>query len=486
MKRLINLFFFTWIAWGLLLADGCRGKAPPPPPESFSILLITIDTLRADHLSCYGYERETSPAIDGLAEDGILFERTFCPIPLTIPSHASILSGCYPRSHGSRNNSNPVNESVRTLAEVLKDRGFKTAAVLSTALLESRLSGLDRGFDLYCDLRGPVESGALDRLDSRTAWHSEEPPLERRVPITGRRAEAAVDIALEVLRSFRDQKLFLWLHFYDPHTPYDPPGRFNTRFSPDPSLNGMTAYSHWQKDYSAAQVERIISLYDGEIAYTDTALDRLFSSMRQSGDWARTLVILTSDHGESLDEHGYYFSHGRDLYGGSVLVPLIVRVPWMAERGYRVERPVDLTDIFPLVQDLAGGGMAPGVQGRSLLPDLENRQLMKGKDIYMENEGERGEARHGRGSLSLEESKAVGLVWERWKLIKNPDGRLELYDWYDDPGETRDLAGSYPRLTRVLMEKIAVFETLPLRPPGRSGYTGEKTESLLRDLGYIK
>ena len=476
------LFLFA-----LFVLPGCGSEEEEQPPDPFNIVLITIDTLRADHLSCYGYGRNTSPSIDRLAEEGILFQRVFCPIPLTIPSHASILSGLYPVSHGSRNNSNPINDSIKTMAQKLEKRGFTTAAVLSTGLLEASMCGLEQGFRIYCDLTRRTIPDDLNQLDSRIVRKDTGPPFPGRVPISGRTAGEAVEVAMKILEQFRGKKGFLWLHLYDPHTPYSPPGAFNTLFTADEAMHEMKSFNEWQETHSPEVKERIVDLYDGEIAYADRELGKFFAKIREMGWWDRTAIFLTADHGESLGEHGYYFAHGRDLYAGSVEIPLIIHVPWIRRDGGRVKRPVAVIDIFPTVMELAGIIPDPDMPGRSLLQDLRETKRMEGQAIYLENEGDRAPGKHGRGTLSLEASKKYALVWERWKIIKNPGGALELYDWYMDPAETTNLSATYPRLKTILLEKMDYFQNhLPRRQPGGKGTLSEESAELLQALGYIE
>src|SRR4051812_34400816 len=247
----------------LVLAVGCRAPSSrSSPPDRPNVLLVTIDTLRADHVGCYGYTNASTPTIDALAKRGVRFETAVAHVPLTGPSHASILTGQIPLGHGFRNNSGfTLSPQVKTAAETFRAAGYRTAAFVSGFPLDRRF-GFDRGFDTYDD-------------------HLPKGNDRRRTPCVERFADATTDAVLRWLQTpspAPSAPFFLWVHYYDPHAPYEPPGDLAQRFRDAP--------------------------YDGEIAFADAQLGRLLATLEASGALARTLVLATADHGESLGEHG--------------------------------------------------------------------------------------------------------------------------------------------------------------------------------------
>ncbi|HSB76942.1 MAG TPA: sulfatase, partial [Terriglobales bacterium] len=259
-------------------------SSPAASRHAASVLLITIDTLRADHLGCYGDKAVPTPAMDALARDGVLFPMAISQVPLTLPEHAAILTGTYPFHNGVQDfTAPPLSDQFRTLAQAFHDHGFATGAVVSSFVLE-RSWGLARGFDYYDD-----------KFDARSL-------MEKNLGLVERRADASVSAAAAWLAQHRSRPFFFWLHLYDPHSPYDPPEPFRTRYR--------------NREY------------DGEIAYTDSQLARLFAWLKRAGLYQRTAIVLLSDHGESLGEHGEK-EHGFFIYNSTVRVPLIIK-PAMA------------------------------------------------------------------------------------------------------------------------------------------------------------
>jgi arylsulfatase A-like enzyme/Flp pilus assembly protein TadD len=299
-----------------------------------NVLLITIDTLRADRLGCYGSSDPKTPNIDFLASQGVLFRRAFAHTPTTLPSHANILFGLTPLAHGIHDNANFVaSPKFLSLAEHLAGFGYATAAVVGAYPLDARF-GLDQGFDLYDDQYG---------------WQdfSQQTFVERP-------AEVVVSRGIQWLKTQRGP-WFLWLHCFDPHTPYDPPAPFRGQYALKP--------------------------YDGEVAYVDFALAPLIKHLREGGLLAKTIIILTADHGESLGEHGEK-THGYLAYNSTLWVPLIICLPgW---KPARTDAKVGHIDIFPTVCEVLGRPAPPGLQGLSLLPLMQGRSQPK-RMIYFES-----------------------------------------------------------------------------------------------------
>jgi arylsulfatase A-like enzyme/Flp pilus assembly protein TadD len=402
-----------------LLAAGPLAAAPEKP----NVLLVTIDTLRADHLGCYGSKIVRTPAIDALAARGILFTRAFAHTPSTLPSHTDILLGLTPNAHGVHDNSNfIVRDSFLTLAEWLKAQGYATGAFVGAFPLDSRF-GLVQGFDVYDDNYG--SQGPTDMV------------------FVERKAEVVVANALEWLKG-RSGPWFLWVHVFDPHQPYEPPEPFKSQFPGRP--------------------------YEGEIAYADSALGKLFSYLKDSGLEGRTAVVLTADHGESLGEHGES-THGYFAYNATLHIPLILAFPGV--KPGRVEANVCHIDIFPTVCDLVGGKKPGGLQGRSLLP-LGQGKSRPPKPIYFEALT----AYYNRSWAPLR-----GYILGQEKYMESPIP--EVYDLGKDFNELDNLA---PKTDLANFKKtfadLVRAESSPLAEA--AGQTMDRTTAeKLKSLGYL-
>jgi arylsulfatase A-like enzyme/Flp pilus assembly protein TadD len=403
-----------------------RVQTPNKTPEgSRNLLLVTIDTLRADRLSCYDTRHVQTPVMDSLARQGVRFTRAFAHTPTTLPSHTNILTGVLPLYHGVHDNGTFVlHEDQLTLAELLQGQGYATAAFVGAYPLDSRF-GLAQGFERYDDDYRSLGSGRLASVE--------------------RRAEAVVEGALSWLKA-QQGPWFLWVHCYDPHDPYAPPEPFHTQFA-----------------------ER---LYDGEVAYVDKALGPLFLYLSESGLTGSTLVVLTGDHGESLGEHGEE-THGYLTYNSALWVPLIFTGPSI-EPG-TVNTFVSHCDIFPTVCDWLDIKRPGHLQGVSLAPALEGRSL-KSRAIYFETLY----PFYSRGWAPLRGY----IVDGRQKYIESPIP--ELFDLEADFGETQDLISPRslrehrPRLEQLIQRYTHVDSTKASQAPDRD------TLAKLRTLGYIR
>jgi arylsulfatase A-like enzyme/Flp pilus assembly protein TadD len=396
----------------------------------YNVLLITVDTLRADHLGCYGDSAASTPVIDRLAADGVLFEQAETAAPITLPSHASILTGTYPAFHGVRNNGNyRLGPRAETLAEMLKSYGYKTGAVISGYPLVTRF-GLSQGFDSYDD-RLPPEK------DRQTGYRE-------------RGAEEVSRAGIAWLAASPGQRFFLWLHFYDPHAPYNPPSPYAERFSRTP--------------------------YDGEIAYVDNELGRVLEKLRDLGLSGSTLVALVSDHGEGLGDHGES-THGAFLYESTLRVPMILSLPGPLPRGNRVATPVRTIDLVPTILRLVDLPEPDEVQGTSLLPLASRRRA----DLLLKSVSETLLPRENYGW-----SEMAALRIGDWKYVQAP--REELYDLKADPKETNNLAGKREGDAARMRDEIhrLMAEAAPAGAP--IAYRQELDETArerLRSLGYL-
>jgi arylsulfatase A-like enzyme/Flp pilus assembly protein TadD len=396
----------------------------------YNVLLVTVDTLRADHLGCYGDSRASTPSVDRLAADGVLFERAETAAPITLPAHTSILTGTYPAYHGVRNNGDyRLGPRAETLAEVLKRFGYRTGAVISGYPLVTRF-GLSQGFDTYDDHLPPER--------------------EHQVGFRERTAEEATRAGIAWLEAAGSQRFFLWVHYFDPHAPYAPPSPYAERFSASP--------------------------YDGEIAYVDRELGLLLERLRTLGFADRTLVVLVSDHGEGLGDHGEA-THGALLYESTLRVPLILSLPGPLPRGRRVTTPVRTIDLMPTILRVVDLPEPDEMQGTSLLPLTSRRPA----DLLLKSVSETLLPRENYGWSEL-----AALRIGDWKYIQAP--REELYDLRADPGETNNLAekreGDVARMRDEIHRLMA--EAAPSGAP--IAYRQELDETArerLRSLGYL-
>jgi arylsulfatase A-like enzyme/Tfp pilus assembly protein PilF len=413
----------------LLVLPACRRAAAPAARDTArpNVLLVTIDTLRADRLGSYGHASAATPTLDGLAARGVRFATAVAHVPLTGPSHASILTGLTPLGHGVRDNGGYVLPSeVKTAAEDFRAAGYRTAAFVSGFPLDRRF-GFDRGFDSYDD--------RLPRGNDR-----------RRTPYVERFADATTDVALRWLAAPAAggaAPFFLWVHYYDPHAPYEPPGELALRFRTAP--------------------------YDGEIAFVDLQLARLLHALEATGALARTLVLATADHGEGLGEHGEG-THGLFLYDSTLRVPWIMAGPGVAA-GRVVETVARAVDVLPTLLDQAGCPAREGLDGRSLRPAAEGRKMADApaylESVYAERE-------YGWAPL-------FALRTSRFKLIEAP--RPELYDLTADAGEVTNRLAADAAQAESLRRQLQAALARPARAAA-AAVDAEAAERLAA-LGYL-
>jgi arylsulfatase A-like enzyme/Flp pilus assembly protein TadD len=403
-----------------------------PPPRQPDVFLVTIDTLRADHVHCYGYEHVQTPAIDALAQDGIRFTQAFTPSPITNTSHTSILTGLLPSSHGVTDFAVPLSSLHPTWAELLHQQGYRTAAFIGAVILDSKTlaPGLDRGFDFY------------DNFPEHSRTRSRWGRVERRGMDVAQRAEAW-------LSAHPLGPHFVWVHLYDPHDPYEPPA----------------PYSNLYRD----------RLYDGEIAYADSALANFIGFLKRHSWYDNSLIVVVGDHGEGLGEH-HEDTHGIFLYDSTTHVPLILKTPAGngAGKAKVVEAQVRTTDILPTVLDLTRVTAPAKLDGESLKPYFTSTNLDASERIVF------GETDYPLrfGWAPLRSVRLEGL-----KFIEAP--RPELYDLHQDASE---LANQYePWNARVRKFRGLLAEARAKAPPPEPsrGMIGQGTIDELKALGYL-
>lgn len=419
----------------LLLPLACTGLSTDRP----NVLLIIVDTLRMDRLECYGARTVETPASSALSREGIRFENAITPAPYTLPSICSILTGLYPYRHQVRDNEMNLHESLTTLAEVFREAGYRTGAVVGSAVL-ARERNLAQGFDHYDD----------DFPDSLPVYGKKYRELNMRLGSRAqRRAGDVTTRALEWIREERDGPFFLFAHYFDPHTLYDPPPPYDSLYATTP--------------------------YEGEVAYTDEQVGRLLDGLDDAGLREKTMVVFVADHGEGLGDHEEA-GHGFFLYETTVRVPLIIAWPGMLPENRVISDLVNTMDIAPTVAEIAGLGFQQEIDARSLLP-LIHEAAFPSEPIY--TEALLGYSGYGWSPLR-------GIRTDAWKYVHAPT--RELYHLPSDPDEISNLyeekhavAESLGSILREHRKKEAGIELLPVELADVT----EEQRDRLEALGYV-
>lgn len=464
----------------LALAGGASGCGPDPAPTS--LVLVTIDTLRADAVGVYGGGSAATPVIDRLAREGVLFEDAVAPMPLTRPSHFTIFTGRYPREHGVVNNQLELPEAEVTLAEVFRDAGYRTAGFSGVKLFEAD-SGVAQGFGDFAASERRHDPAA-QVVDRALAWLEELPAGER---------------------------FFLWVHLYDPHMPYAPPPEFLP--AEPPPAGGVDREASWAGlkaiarrgggDIGPAAARRIRALYDAEVASADAEVGRLLAGVGgRSGP--EPVVALAADHGECFD-HGYFYRHSDCLYEGALRIPLVVRAPGRLEAGRRIAGAVELVDLGATLLRLAGLEPPASFRARDLLAGAAASaagpaSALGAGDAYFQPilsddkaAANRQRIWAGIGSVAGEpvrtalrsEIEPVGVRRGRWKYVMGGTLREELYDLSADAAERRNLAEVDRRRTAELRSAARRFmEEVPFTVLDAKALSPELREHL-KALGYL-
>jgi arylsulfatase A-like enzyme/Flp pilus assembly protein TadD len=399
-----------------------------------NVVLFTLDTMRADHLQCYGYKAIETPNLDSLASQGVRFAHAYSAVPITLPSHTVILTGTYPMRNGMHDFSgNRLNSTLPTLASILHGRGYETGASLGSAVLDSRF-GLNRGFDFYYD------HFDFSRLD------------ERNIDEMARPGNEVVDHALGWLESHHQKPFLLWVHLYDAHAPYHPPEPFLSRYRGRP--------------------------YDGEIAFVDEQVGRVINYLKLKDLYANTMIVVAADHGESLGEHGEK-THGFFIYDATLHVPLIFKLPGSAQPStHVVENAVNLADILPTVLEGLGIAIPGDVQGKSLIPEMHGQQPKSPAEMYAETYLPR---------IHFNWSELRSIRFRQYYFIDAP--RPELYDTSTDPHELKNIYSEQRAVANELRKRLAALIS---RYTPKSGQTAAvrtgldpELEERLKSLGYM-
>jgi arylsulfatase A-like enzyme/tetratricopeptide (TPR) repeat protein len=425
----LDCWFFLALGFALSLTS-CRQSKPPHP----NVLIITVDTLRADRVGCYGYSGGLTPNVDALAKDAIVFERSVAQVPLTWPSHAAIFTGTYPFSNGVQDfTGQPLSDRFRTLAESLKDHGYLTGAVVSSFVLD-RSWGLARGFDSYDDAFAGQEF------------------LERNLGLVERRAEESVNHAISWLETHSNQPFFLWLHLYDPHSPYNPPEPFRTQYANQ--------------------------LYEGEIAYADSQLGRFFAWLKHTRNnlYDNTLIVFLSDHGESLGEHGEK-EHGFFVYDSTVRVPLILKLPKSIHLPLRIADAVETIQVAPTLLELAGveDVIQKQFQAASLVPLVTGKPHAPTRPAYSET---------FYPANSFGWSPLRSIETSRYHYIEAP--KEELYEQETNTVESTNLAEKNANVAAMMRAQLnRLLRSYPPATTSSGETASPEVLEKLRSLGYV-
>ena len=456
---------------GLVLCSASTGEEPPQPP---SILLLTVDTLRADALAAYGAKNTQTPNLDKLATEGILFERAATPMPLTRPAHFSIFTSLYPREHGVVNNALSLPQEMETLAESLREAGYNTGAFVAVSLL-SEEAGAAQGFETFRGV-GP------------SRYH--------------RNAKKVVTEALEWLRlQPKNVPFFLWVHLFDPHLPYRPPAMFQRDL--DPQMAHELPGLNWERliriarsndgDIPAKVLQHALSLYRSEVEYTDHWVGKLLTGIQVLRGNENTLVAFTADHGECFD-HGVYFEHADCLFEGAIQVPMIIRHPDSFPAGKRWAGQVTSLDIAPTLLKAAGVKIPAAFSGLSIqdLSEDDERYVLLQYPFYETQDAKQrvlklqiiqsvaGE----RITPTILDQETVGVVGGGWKYLRSQDAQ-QLFDHQADPEEKENLSQARPKVRQKLNGKLdSLLGQHPLTVLD-SQKINPKLRATLEALGYL-
>ncbi len=465
-------YIFMGLALAVLLvtmAGSARQSTRPASASLPNVVLLVLDTVRADHVSCYGYERLTTPRLDALAADGVLFENCVAPAPWTVPSHGSIFTGLYPTSHGAHAEHLALSPAHVTLAEVLRDAGYETAGFSANLYLTPTL-GYDQGFNTY-DVQPVLTPGRV------------------RVVRDAGEMNALVLPWLEN-RGARKQPFFLFVNYMDAHAPYVPPAPYDALYG-DPTPFDSPFYRNLDRlPYIRGEVEmtsgdhqHIMDFYDSEITYLDYEVGRVLDKLKELGLLDHTLVIIVSDHGEFLGEH-HLLDHRLCLYEEVLDVPLVLWYPAGLPQGQRVAGLVQLTDVMPTVLDLVGITSPVAMQGRDLLPLIRGEDDPAAYNVALA-EFFRDES-HVRDLGPAYDRRLKSLRVGDWKYIWSSAGTEELYDLAADPGESCNLVAQQPNRAAALRTQLNDWLSwlIPAPTPAPMPPLSPDQREQLRSLGY--
>jgi len=416
----------------LVMSSGLAFAVPP------NIILITLDTTRADRMGFLGSSRRVTPNLDILAKQSVVFTRAYAQVPLTTPSHAAILTGTYPQYSRVEDLGAKLKKEIPYLPDLLHARGYHTAAFVGADILDpaSTARGFERGFDVY------------------DADFHRRKPGEDRYKSVERRAEDVANRALGWLSHNHQRPFFIWLHFYDPHDPYDPPEPFKTHYASAP--------------------------YDGEIAYTDSVVGSMMEVLRRHGLYQNAVIVIAADHGEAFGEHGEE-RHGVFLYDETIHVPLLLRLPAGRFAGKRVDDRVALADIAPSLLEAAGIPAPATMQAHSLFPSIDAAKSAAGEKGKAASRPIYSETNYGHRTFGWAELRS----WRTGKYLYVQAPKRELYDQSSDPGALKNLAEASKAVADTLEEQLGDFQQKSSSAKTEQAKLDPAQAEKLRALGYL-
>lgn len=468
-----------------IMALGDLGRATlagvssnPRPKDAGKVILITLDALRADHLSCYGYRKSQTPSIDSLAQAGYLFRNALSNAPHTYPSFSSMFTSRYAEVSGFCQFM-PIPNEMPTLAQLLQGQGIKTGAIISNVFMNSSLN-LTRGFS---DLYNSFEPGFLPRI-SATHLNLAIGRVSG-LALRNQSSRVLTDKALKWLEKNGNEPFFLWVHYIEPHFPY---GDLWVTLTPEPGYNGKLDQRINSPDFPAADrdgelkltqedIAHVLFLYDQDTKYADSQIGRLFSFLKESGLWDKSTIILTADHGEEFLEHGHV-GHSNYLYWESLHVPLIIKLPGPG-RPAEIGAPVELLDLFPTVLDLFRISPPQGIDGQSLLPLMSGGENVHKQYLYGSCN------RHQTRQFALRDSRFT-LIWHPWIKV------FQLFDRESDPSEATDISAQRPEIAKQMLDRLIEIKRrnlklyVELHPAGTEKARATLDKKKLKALGYVK
>ena len=453
-----------------LFGCGSDGEQPSTPNAGINVILLSVDALRPDHMSTYGYRRQTTPAVDQLAARGVVFDQAFTYWPKTRGSFAAMFTSLNASQHGLTVRDRDLSDFNHTLAEALKEAGYRTVAAIDNGNLDGAL-GFAQGFDQY-----------------EQSWLKADNEIDR--------TEFLTQFAVDFLKDDSDSRpFFLWLHYVNPHAPYDPPQEQLEKFRGDgliprgPELDSVVGYHGGINRNMYVEGEPHLGdyfdRYDAEIATTDGHIARVLEALDSSTFKSNTLIVFTSDHGESLGEHDYYFDHGFNLFNPCLRIPLIFCFPGIVPENERREAVVSTLDIFPTILDLSQLSFPPNLEGSSLVPLLNRNKNEIHDKLYFQNDHHQLAITNGRLKL---------IAYPR---TEDEARRYELFDMYEDPGEVEDRYSDAESTVESFRSELERFRTRTVAwqqettrrrmgaPAKTDDQLSEDTLKNLEALGYV-
>ncbi|MGA7292125.1 MAG: sulfatase-like hydrolase/transferase [Terriglobales bacterium] len=436
-RRLVLVVLLTVCTGGATAPKSA--SAPSSRTEPPNIILITLDTTRADRMGFMGSKRGLTPTLDALAKQSVVFTRAYAQVPLTTPSHAVLLTGTYPQYNQVRDLGDPLGPYLPYLPDILHQHGYHTAAFVGAMVLDpasAAAPGFDRGFDFY---------------DAN--FHNSKPGEDRYQSLE-RRAEDVANRGMGWLSHHREGPFFIWLHFYDAHEPYDPPEPFKTQFASQP--------------------------YDGEIAYTDSVLGGVFEVLRRHGLFLNSVIAVAADHGEAFGEHGEKY-HGIFLYDETIHVPLLLKLPGNKFAGERVDARVALADVAPSLLQAVHIPVPSAVQGQSLFPLIEAAKSATGEAGKPPERSIYSESDYTHRAFGWSDLRS----WRTKKYLYVQAPKKELYDESSDPGALKNLAPSATAVVDTLDSQLSSFTVKTSSAAVKRAQLDPSGIENLRALGYM-